>query len=463
MTFPKHFRWGVATASYQIEGSPTQDGGGDSVWDLHTRRAGTVWDHTSGLVACDHARRASEDVALMREHAIGAYRLSLSWPRVLPDGRGRVNDRGLAFYDRLVDDLLHAGIEPWVTLFHWDFPLALYYQGGWLNRDSSDWFADYTRVIVDRLSDRVRHWFTLNEPQCFVGLGHRTGVHAPGDQLGWEAVLRVGHHALMAHGKAVQVIRAHARSAPTVGYAPVGVVATPATSAPEDVDAAREMMFSLPKGDTWNNPMWLDPVLRGHYPEGLEAAFDAAPPVRAGDLEVIHQPLDFLGANVYNGGPVTRAEDGSATRVPYPPGLGRTMYGWPVTPDALYWGPRFYHEQYGLPVVITENGVSLSDWVDLDGHVRDFGRVDFLRRYLLELERAVRDGVDVLGYFHWSWMDNFEWQEGYKQRFGLVHVDFTTQKRTPKASAAWYRDVIRSNGAQLHQPWPAANTETAVR
>lgn len=450
MTFPSDFRWGAATASYQIEGTPTRSGGGESVWNLHCRRAGAIHDNASGEVACDHVSRYRDDVALMAKYGIQAYRFSISWPRVLPDGVGAVSPSGLAFYDRLVDTLLEHKIEPWVTLFHWDYPLALYYRGGWLNRDSADWFADYTRVVADRLSDRVRHWMTLNEPQCFIGLGHRTGIHAPGDRWDWERVLRAGHHALLAHGRAVQVLRAHAKTPPTIGYAPVGVVKMPATDRAEDLGAARTAMFSVPEGNFWNNAWWTDPVVLGSYPEdGFRAYGGALPPIREGDLETIHQPLDFLGANIYNAQPVRMGDEGAPVEVPHRQGVGRNVYGWPVTPEALYWGPRFFSERYGLPIVVTENGISTSDWVDLDGRVDDYARIDFLRRYLRALGGAISEGVDVRAYFHWSWMDNFEWQEGYKQRFGLTYVDFETQLRTPKASAAWYREVIRANGASL--------------
>ena len=450
MPFRDDFRWGTATASYQIEGTPTRQGGGESVWDMFCRRKDAIKDGSSGVIACDHALHYHEDVALMHDCGAGAYRFSLSWPRILPEGTGRVNEAGLGFYDRLVDELLAAGIEPWATLFHWDLPLALHYRGGWLNRDSFEWFAEYTAVVIERLSDRVSHWMTLNEPQCFIGLGHRTGVHAPGMKLGWEEILRAGHHAMLAHGRAVQVIRALTKTSATVGYAPVGVVQIPASSRPEDIEAARTAMFTVPQGNFWNNTWWLEPVLRGHYPEdGMDAFEGARPPVLSGDLEIMNQPLDFLGANIYNGQPVRRGPDGRPEEPRQPHGIGRTVYDWPVTPEALYWGPRFFHERYGLPIVITENGVSTSDWVGLDGKVHDAARTDLLHRYLLELKKAVDDGVDVRGYFHWSLMDNFEWHEGGHQRFGLVHVDFATQQRTLKDSAAWFRELSHSNGESL--------------
>ena len=452
MGFPEDFVWGSATASYQVEGGAKADGKGPSVWDTFCRREGAVWSGQNGDVTCDHYHLWRRDVALMKEIGLKGYRFSISWPRVMPEGTGKVNEPGLAFYDRLVDELLAAGIAPYVTLFHWDYPYELYCRGGWLNPASSDWFADYTAAVVERLSDRARHWMTLNEPQCFIGLGHQTGEHAPGDKLRLAEVLRAGHNALLAHGKAVQAIRAGARSAPTIGYAPVGVVKMPASDGARDVEAARAATFSVTAKNCFNNTWWTEPVLNGHYPEdGLELFGTDAPRVADGDMETIRQPLDFFGVNIYHGEFVRAGEDGRAQVVPLPQGHGLTAYRWPVTPQALYWGPRFFYERYGLPVLVTENGMSGIDWVALDGQVHDPQRIDYTRRYLLELRRAAEAGVPVRGYFHWSLMDNFEWAQGFKERFGLVHVDFETLKRTPKDSAAWYSRVIAGNGAALDE------------
>jgi beta-glucosidase len=451
LSFPQNFTWGVATAAYQIEGAAYKAGGGESVWDMLCRRPGAVADGENGDVACDHYHRFRADVALMQDLGIQGYRLSLSWPRILPNGTGRVHAEGLDFYDQLVDALLAAGIAPYVTLFHWDYPYDLYCRGGWLNRDSADWFADYTQIVVDKLSDRVQHWMTLNEPQCFVGLGHQTGIHAPGDKFAQREVLRVAHHALLAHGRAVQVIRASAKAAPTIGYAPVGVARIPATDSAADIAAARRATCEMNSPSLWNSPWWLDPVFLGRYPEDGLAIYGAdGPPIQPGDMEIIGQPLDFCGCNIYHDVTYQAGADGKPEQVPYPSGLGRTSMQWPVTPDALYWGARFFWERYGKPIIVTENGLANNDWIALDGGVHDPQRIDFLNRYLLAFERAAADGVDIRGYFQWSFMDNFEWAEGYKQRFGLVHVDYQTQKRTPKDSALWYRDVIRSNGANLH-------------
>ena len=450
MAFPKNFVWGAASAAYQVEGAANEDGRGPSVWDMFCRRPGAIWSGHTGAVACDHYHRYKEDVALMKRLGLKGYRFSISWPRVLAEGVGPVNAKGLEFYDRLVDALLAAGIEPWATLYHWDMPYELYCRGGWLNRASADWFAEYASLVVRRLGDRVTHWMTLNEPQCFITHGHVLGVHAPGDKLAWPEVLRAAHHVLLAHGKAVQAIRAATPRACQVGFAPVGAVNMPATDSKRDIAAARAEMFSVKPGNAWNNAWWMDPVFLGEYPaEGLKLYEKDLPPIKSGDLATIRQKLDFFGMNTYSGGHVHAGKGGKPEGVSEPVGHAITAIKWFVTPDALYWGPRFFHERYGLPVYITENGLSGADWVALDGKVHDGHRIDFTQRYLRELGRAIADGVDVRGYFHWSIMDNFEWGEGYKERFGLVHIDYTTQKRTPKDSALWYAGVIKANGKTL--------------
>jgi len=450
MKFPKNFVWGAAAASYQIEGGVTLDGRGPTTWDMMCRKPDAIWNGQSGAEACDHYRRYKEDVAMMKSLGLQAYRLSVAWSRILPEGTGKVNARGLAFYDKLLDELLAAGITPWVTLFHWDHPLALYRRGGWMNRDSADWFADYTRIVVDKLSDRVRHWMTLNEPVCFIDLGLKSGVIAPGDKLAWAEVLQAGHHALLAHGKGVQVIRTAARTKPQIGYAPVGNICVPATNKPADIEAARAAMFSFSRKSLWPISWWDDPVFLGRYPaDGVKVFGEDAPAVQAGDMKTIRQPLDFCGVNIYSAERYRADKNGNPEKVPFPVGYPLTGIHWNVVPEALYWGPKFLYERYGKPIVVTENGMSNMDVISLDGKVHDPQRIDFLCRYLRELGRASADGVDVRGYFQWSIMDNFEWAEGYKQRFGIVYVDYPTQKRIPKDSAYWYRDVIATHGANL--------------
>jgi beta-glucosidase len=385
----------------------------------------------------------------MKELGLGAYRMSISWPRVLPGGAGEINERGLAFYDRLIDALLAAGITPYVTLFHWDYPYELYCRGGWLSPDSPRYFADYVQVIVDRLGDRVAHWIPLNEPQCFLGLGHWTGMHAPGLTLGRKDALLATHHALLAHGRGVQVIRARARHRPTIGCAAAGFIRYPAGDRAADREAARSAMFSA--DGNWNSNSWYsDPLILARYPEDGVSAFGAdVPKIAPGDLETMCQPLDFYGVNIYSAAPIQQGPDGNPTEVVRPPGHALTAYKWTVDPPSLYWGPRFLFERYKLPIVITENGLSNLDWIALDGQCHDPQRIDFTRRHLTALLRVIREGVDVRGYFHWSILDNFEWNQGYRERFGLIHVDFQTLKRTPKDSYRWYAELIRTNGREV--------------
>lgn len=444
--FPDGFVWGVAAASYQIEGAWNEDGKGPSVWDMFCRKPGTIWQGQSGDTACDHYHRYAEDVALIKALGAKAYRLSISWPRVLPLGTGAVNGPGLDFYDRLVDELLKAGIEPYITLFHWDYPYELYCQGGWLNPVSSDWFADYTRVIIKKLSDRVSHWMTLNEPQVFLGAGHQDGRHAPGLQLGFRDVLQATHNALLAHGKSVQAIRANAVLKPQIGFAPIGSVHFPASLDPADVEAARKKMFAVERKNAWNAAWFSDPIFFKQYPkDGVELFQGDMPVVKSGDMDIIGQPLDFYGVNIYTGNRIKAGPDGRPVEAGDPVGGPRNAYQWTISPESLYWGPRFLYERYHTPVVITENGMANTDLVSLDGKVHDPQREDYIRRYLGELRRAVQDGVDVKGYFYWSIMDNFEWAVAYQQRFGMVYVDYNTQQRIPKDSYHLYQRIIAHN------------------
>ena len=451
MAFPASFVWGAAAASYQIEGGAYDDGKGLSVWDTMSRWPGKVWEANTGDVACDHYHRYAEDVGLMAEIGLQAYRFSISWPRVLPEGTGPVNEAGLAFYDRLVDALLEAGIEPWATLFHWDYPYALYCRGGWLNRDSADWFGEYAALITDRLSDRVSHWMTQNEPQVYLGLGHQTGEHAPGLVLPFADVLLATHHSLMAHGKAVQAIRAGAKTKPVVGFvSALGDVKIPATETPADIEAARQYQYAITTKSVFQEAWFSDPILRGVYPEDGLALFGAdMPAIHDGDMALISEPIDFYALNIYQGRNVAATADGGYQVVPDVDGRPLTMMNWRVAPRALYWGPRFLHDRYGVPTAITENGMANTDWVHLDGQVHDPQRIDFMKRYIREFGRAIDDGVNGLGYFVWSILDNFEWAFGYSKRFGIVYVDFGTGERILKDSAHWYKSVIASNGAVL--------------
>ncbi len=448
--FGPEFIWGAAAASYQIEGAAFEDGKGASVWDMFCQKEGAIFEGHSGATACDHYHRYSEDLDLMSGLGLNAYRLSLSWPRLIPEGIGAVNQKGVDFYDRLIDGLLERDIDPWITLFHWDYPLALFQRGGWLNRDSVEWFGEFAALVGDKFSDRVKNFFTLNEPQVFIGFGHMQGQHAPGLTLPLSQMLLAGHHSMMAHGKAVQALR-QASSDLRIGYAPVGMPKLPVDESAESIEFARKVTFEVYEKNSWNNSWWMDPVLKGEYPEqGLEFFGADAPKIAAGDLELMHQQLDFFGVNIYQGGKVKPSDEARGfSLVEHGVGQPRTAFDWPVTPDALYWGPRFFAERYDLPIYVTENGLSCRDWVSLDGKVHDPARIDFTQRYLSSLLRGQREGIDIRGYFHWSIMDNFEWAAGYKERFGLLHVDYSTQKRTPKDSYFWYRALIASGGQLL--------------
>ena len=451
MAFPKDFLWGAAAASYQIEGAYQADGRGLSIWDVFSHTPGKTWNGHTGDVACDHYHRYAEDAALMQQIGLQAYRFSIAWPRVLPQGTGRANEAGLAFYDRLVDTLLAANIQPYATLYHWDLPYELYLRGGWSNRQIGEWFAEYAELVGRRLGDRLKNWMTFNEPGVFVVSGHQIGGHAPGERRISYDLVRMVQNVQRAHGLAVQALRA------VVPRAQVGIVmdagrgvSVPYTETPADIAAARENFFATPPDDFWSSAAWLDPLVHGSYPEEALRLWESALPATwQADLATIQQPLDFLGINIYFGHYVRAGADGQPEIVPFSTDHPRTMFYWPVMPEALDWGTRFFYERYKLPIYITENGLASMDWVGLDGAVHDPNRIDFLTRYLRGLRRASEAGADVRGYFQWSILDNYEWAEGYKLRFGLVYVNFDTQERILKDSARWYSEVIRSNGANL--------------
>lgn len=470
-SFPSEFIWGAATAAYQIEGAHNADGKGPSVWDRMSHWPGKIKDGHTGDTACDHYHRLEEDLDLMADIGLTGYRFSFSWTRVLPRGTGAVNEAGLDFYDRLIDGLLERNIQPWGTLFHWCYPLALQRRGGWLNPESPVWFAEYATLLARRFGDRIRHWMTLNEPQMFINLGHHAGVHAPGLKLPPGEIATCIHHVLLAHGGAVQALRGHCGRNPEIGWAPaVGVSAVDPRCADDEevVRHAAEGQFQCSPGAGMAGgvSVWCDPVFLGRYPESFVQAYGSVLPEGwEEDLEIIASPIEFCGQNIYAAwGTHTRAADGALSYVhesEFGVGVPRTHFNWPVTPEALYWGPKHFHDRYGTPIVITENGSSCHDWISVDGTVEDPQRIDFIRRYLRELRRAARDGVEVRGYFLWSLMDNFEWAEGFTQRFGLIHVDYNNGcKRTLKSSAHWYRDVIAAYenppSPPCHDPLPSS-------
>ena len=435
--FPKDFVWGVASSAYQVEGTDPDDGRGKNVWDEFVR-SGRVYEQQTADVSCDHMHRYKEDFALMRLLGIKNYRFSLNWSRILPAGTGKVNEKAVQMYRDMILCMKENGIRPFITMFHWEFPYELFKKGGWLNEDVVEWFGEYAKLVAERFSDRVTHFFTLNEPQCFVGLGFLTGEHAPGVKAPLRDTFEMAHNALKAHGRAVQMLRAYGKQKLTIGYAPTSSVCYPETNRPEDIEAARQMYFSMQEDDsnwTWNVAWWSDPVLLGHYPEeGLVRYEKYLPKITDADMKLISEPIDVYGQNIYNGCAYRMGENGKPEAVQRYEGFPKTAIQWPVTPECLYWGPKFLYERYQKPIYITENGLSCHDVISLDGKVHDPNRIDFLGRYLHELKRAATE-VDIRGYFQWSLMDNFEWAKGYSDRFGLVYVDYRNQQRILKDSA----------------------------
>lgn len=449
MGFAKDFVWGAATSSYQIEGTGRDSGKGQNIWDVFTKEPGRVYEGHTGDIACDHYHRFREDVAYMKELGLKGYRFSIDWSCVLPEGTGKVNEKGIDFYNALIDELLEQGIEPYITLYHWELPYEIYKRGGWMNPEIVEWFGQYARLVAERFSDRVKYFFTLNEPQCFVGLGFLQGCHAPGVKAPLRDTFEMAHNALKAHGRAVQMLRAYGKQNVQIGYAPTSGMCYPEKETPKDIEAARKALFALPddlSNWTWNVSWWSDPVILGKYPEeGMKKYEKYLPVITDEDMKLISQPIDFYGQNIYNGRCIRMGTDGRPEEVRRPAGFPKTATNWPVTPEALYWGPKFLYERYRKPIYITENGMACHDTVSQDGKVHDPNRIDFLARYLKNLKRAAEE-IDIRGYFQWSLMDNFEWDKGYAERFGIIYVDFETQERIWKDSAYWYRDLIRRNG-----------------
>ena len=449
MGFAKDFVWGAATSSYQIEGTGRDSGKGQNIWDVFTKEPGRVYEGHTGDIACDHYHRFRENVAYMKELGLKGYRFSIDWSRVLPEGTGKVNEKGIDFYNALIDELLEQGIEPYITLYHWELPYEIYKRGGWMNPEIVEWFGQYARLVAERFSDRVKYFFTLNEPQCFVGLGFLQGCHAPGVKAPLRDTFEMAHNALKAHGRAVQMLRAYGKQNVQIGYAPTSGMCYPEKETPKDIEAARKALFALPddlSNWTWNVSWWSDPVILGKYPEeGMKKYEKYLPVITDEDMKLISQPIDFYGQNIYNGRCIRMGTDGRPEEVRRPAGFPKTATNWPVTPEALYWGPKFLYERYRKPIYITENGMACHDTVSQDGKVHDPNRIDFLARYLKNLKRAAEE-IDIRGYFQWSLMDNFEWDKGYAERFGIIYVDFETQERIWKDSAYWYRDLIHRNG-----------------
>lgn len=440
--FPKDFIWGAATAAYQIEGAYREDGKGENIWDRYSHIPGRTFEGHTGDVACDHYHRYEEDIRIMKEIGLKSYRFSISWARIFHDGKGTPNQKGLDFYRRLTEKLNESGIKPAATLYHWDLPQKLQDLGGWANRDTAGWFADYAAYMFEKLGDQVPIWITHNEPWVAAFVGHWIGRHAPGI-TDFRTALQAAHHLLLSHSQAVRAYRDMGCSGEigiTLNMNPV----YPASEKEDDKAAAG--MY-----DEYLNRWFADPVLKGSYPAGLMAYFQEMgllPEMDDGDMELIHQPVDFLGVNNYYSSFIKY--EGSLWPIPAAEtmtGRDRTQMGWEIYPEGIHDLLMRLHRDYeGVKILITENGAAFNDIVNREGNVEDDNRLDYLYRYLGQVHRAISSGADVRGYYAWTLLDNFEWGHGYSKRFGLVYVDFRTQQRIMKKSAHWYRDVIRNNG-----------------
>ncbi len=436
MAWSEKMLWGAASAAYQVEGAYKEDGKGLGIWDVLSK--GHVRHNDNGNVACDQYHRFREDIALMKQMNLQAYRFSVSWPRVCPE-EGVVNRKGVEYYVRLVDEILDHGMIPMVTLYHWDLPMWMHDKGGWAAEEVVEAFAEYTKIVVDALSKKVRYWMTMNEAATFVGAGYLEGVHAPfetqkpGSEDYVQRVCVLTKHVLTAHGRAVGVIRERAKVQPMIGIAMDGRLYIPDTENETDIEAARERTFSR-ELDCHRINWWLDPICSGKYHPELEKRVSEA------EKEMISQSLDFIGYNCYK---ANNWDDEEGPNSSVKPGMPRTAMGWAITKDALYWAVRFMFERYGLPVLISENGMANVDFVMSDGMVHDPQRIEYLKMYLEGLKRAADEGYPIIGYLYWSVLDNFEWAEGYDKRFGLIYVDYETQERIVKDSAIWYAGYIK--------------------
>ena len=446
--FSENFAWGISAASYQIEGAWNEDGKSESIWDMFSKKEGAVYRGHNADVACDHYHRYKEDVAIFKEMGVKAYRLSIAWTRILPDGVGEVNQKGIDFYNRLIDELIENGIEPYVTLFHWDLPKCLYMKGGLMNPEFPDWFANYAKIVVQAFGDRVKHFMTFNEPTCFIAGFVNGKTNAPGLQMSPAETIPMSHHLLLAHGRAMRVMKECCKDI-RVGIAQQGLFYYPATESTEDIEAARKMTVDTMQARWYDSVCWWsDPILLGEYPkEGVEKYGQYLPKGWEQDLKEIHTSVDFFAQNYYMGTKYS-AEQGVVMQKP---GSARNSVGWDVTPEGIYWAIKFLYEKYGKPIVISENGIPCHDWVSTDGKVHDPNRIDFVKRYLRNVDRANQEGIPVEGYFYWSATDNFEWTLGFAPRFGLVYVDYETQERIIKDSGWWYKTVIQSNGLEIHK------------
>ena len=444
MALDKDFIWGVAASNYQIEGAESEGGRGESIWDSKYTK-GKITGDMNGKYACDHYHRYKEDVALMKKLGIKHYRLAVSWPRILPNGTGELNPIGVKFYQDLVDELLKAGITPWVNLFHWDLPKKLYDKGGYQNPEISDWFAEFATRVVEMFGDKVSNYILFNEPECVAEDGHFLGNHAPFLKLSRKETFKVAHNLLLCLGKAEKAMRKTAKHKLSIGLVPCSTPALPLN--PKDEKAAADYNFK-PNGSFYDACFFPDAVIKGEFSPEYKAWFeenDYHP--SSEDMKIIKCQLDYFAINLYRGYYVESTPEGTK-RLPIRPEDNMTAMNWIITPEAMHYVIKYYYERYKLPIVISENGVATTDWKTLDGDIPDVMRIDYIKRHIIEMKKAA-EIYPVKGYFYWSFMDNFEWQFGYSKRFGLVYVDYATMERTPKKSAYWYKKVIESNGEDL--------------
>ena len=441
MGFRKDFLWGTATASAQIEGAVFEGGKTSTIWDDDSIITGYIVKDENPKIACDHYHRFRDDVAIMKEIGLKSYRFSISWARIIPNDDGKINQEGVGFYRELLNELQMANIEPICTLYHWDMPMWLYRQGGWKNSIVVEKFIEYTKAVVEMLSDKIKYWITFNEPQCFVNGGYQEAWHAPFEINDVETVENITRNVMLAHGKAVKVIRQFSKKESFIGFAPTANVFIPTTDGTISEEKAKELTFSVDRGQAMSSAWWSDPIVLGKIPGNMGFLTEE-------DIKEIHQPLDFYAYNIYTSENHHRKEtQGDLFYV----GMPRTANGWTIFPQSIYYATKFFYERYKLPILISENGTACFDLIYSDGKVHDPKRIEYIKLYLKELMRAVVEGVDVIGYQYWSLMDNFEWTVGYDIRFGLVYMDYKTQERILKDSAYYYKEIIKTNGEILNR------------
>lgn len=446
MNFGKDFIWGAASSAYQTEGAATADGKGKSVWDVFSHKAGNIVNDRNADVSCEHYSRYAEDVKLMSEIGIKAYRFSTAWTRILPEGRGKIEHKGLDFYDRLTDELLKYGIEPYLNLYHWDLPQALHEKGGFLNGDIAEWFAEYAQAVTARLGDRIKNFMTLNEPQCFVNLGYKHGIHAPGLKLSEEELFKICCNVVKCHGRATDVIRKNVKNS-VVSAACCAEDYYPARD-DEKLNEAVKQFFFNPLSVT-SLSWFADPVFLGKIPQELAEKYpESYGKITAEEMKSISQPLDYFGFNIYTAPAMDFGADGTLREVVPYEGYPVTAMNWQMNEKCMEYALDYISERYRMPIIISENGMANNDWICLDGKVHDELRIDYLKRHIGAIKKANSRGADVRGYFVWSFTDNFEWAAGFEKRFGLVYVDYNTQKRTVKESGWWYKNFIGEQNAK---------------